>query len=203
MPFLPFIPFSNCAEAVLAFSQNATFWLLTLGFQKAGGITGTDLSDLCDAIDDWAVADLQARISTEATLDSIKATDLSTAVSPSFTKSPTLTGVCTLAGTPIPPSVTMVVTFQTALRGRAYRGRNYVAGRIQAELQTERSWNATPVSDMQTAYANGAGYWGPLGWTHCVLSRQINNVRRTLGAATPVINYRANAQIGSMRGRLT
>lgn len=202
MAFLPFVPFLDCAEVVMFFSNNATFWNLTLGMKYSGAVTLTELTALAVQIDAWWGADLRNRISTFATLTQIRCTGLTTATDPSYSMPPSATPDGALTGSPMPPSVCMGVTFQTALRGRSYRGRNFVAGRVQEELANEASWAATPLANMLVKYQALPAAVAVAGWSHVVLSRQLDGARRTVGASTPVTGYRANAPVATQRKRL-
>lgn len=202
MPFLPFIPFPDCADIVLRFVQQGVPWFLTLGAKFNTAVTLADLQNLVNAIDSWFTTDLSPRISTNCTLQDIKVSGLTTNVDPVIVQSPT-TSTGSLAGTVLPAQAAMVVTFSTALRGRSYRGRNYVAGRVASEQFTVTEWNSVPIAAMNSAYANLPGQIGPSGWSHVILSRQNGGVRRTVGHAEPVVGYTAKALMATQRKRLT
>lgn len=201
MPFLPFIPFLDCAEVVIQMTQQAIPWFLTSGWKFSTAVTLADLVALAGGIDTWITNELAPLISSNVNIVGIKVTGLTSAVDPTFVATPTTT-TGSLAGTVLSAQAAMVVTFATALRGRSYRGRNYVAGRVTGELLTVTQWNNAPVAAMGEAYQDLPDTMGPLGWTHVVLSRQNNNVRRTVGVATPVTSWTAKAQIATQRKRL-
>lgn len=202
MPFLPFIPFLDCAEVVYRFTQQSKLFFLTLGFQFNTAVTLTDLQTLETAADTWWTNFLAGQISTNCALNDIKVTGLTTATDPAFATPPATQAAGTLTGTVLDAASAMVVTFNTAKRGRSYRGRNYVAGRITADLQTISTWTSGRVAAVQNAYINIPSTFGPVNWSHVILSRQENSVRRTVGVATPVVSYTTKTQIGSQRGRL-
>jgi hypothetical protein len=201
MPFLPFIPFLDCADLVIHFTQQTSLWLLTMGFKYAGPVGVPELTTLTGAIDLWISGFLAAQIESTTTIDFIKATGLTTAADPVITV-PASTPAGTLVGNVLTAQAAMCVTFHTANRGRSYRGRNFVAARVHGDLQTVTTWTAVRQAAIQNAYNNLPGIVAPTGWTQCILSRQNNSVRRLVGVATPVLAYEAKVQVATQRKRL-
>lgn len=202
MPFLPFIPFPDGAEVLMRFVQQGVPWFLTFGFVRAGPNSLIDLQNLVTAMDLWWTNQLSPQISGNCSLVDFKATDLTSVSSPTWSAPPATVPAGTLAGSVLPAQNALVVTMDTALRGRSYRGRNYVAGRVAGDEQTVTTWTAARVAAVRAAYNNLPGIVSPTGWIHNVLSRQNANVRRTTGVATPILSYTAKVQIATQRGRL-
>jgi hypothetical protein len=203
MPFLPFVPFADCAEAVFQFLEQSIPWNLTMGFKFSGPIALADLVTLEGLLDSWWTTYLAGQISALDSLQAIKLTDLTSVTGPTFSAAPSTTPNGTLAGAPLTAQAAMVVTFNTALRGRSYRGRNYVGGRVSPDLLTVTTWAAARVTAMYTAYLNLPSLVGPGGWTQVVLSRYNAGIRRVVGVATPVVRYEAKSQVATQRKRLT
>ena len=202
MPFLPFITFPNSAEVVLKFLQGSAPWFLTLGFHSASSVVPTDVDNLAASIDYWWSNFLSAQITTSAVLQEIVATDLSTQFGYQKILPPATVPAGTLIGTEAPVGDAMIVTFKTALRGRSYRGRNYVAGRVQGDIANENTWTTVRVLAMQNVYDNLPASIAAANWSHVVLSRYLNGNRRIVGAETFVQNYIAKGRIGTQRKRL-
>jgi len=201
MPFLPFIPFLDGAESIIHFTQQSSQWILTQGWKFSGPVTLTDLQNLASALDAWITAQLAAEISNSVSIDYIKVTGLTTVTDPTVTIVPT-TPAGTLTGLVLAAQTALVVTFLTANRGRSFRGRNYVAGRVNGDLLTVTTWQPARVAAMGLTYVNQPGIVNPTGWTHQILSRFNNGVRRTVGVSTPVLQYVAKGQVATQRKRL-
>jgi hypothetical protein len=201
MPFLPFIPFLDCADLVIHFTEQSVQWLLTFGFKYSGAVGVPELNALLGAVDSWITSDLAGQIGTTDTIDFIRATGLTTAVDPSITLTPATTAG-TLAGNVLSAQAAMVTTFVTALRGRSYRGRQFLGGRVHGDLLTTSAWTAARQAAVHTMYTNLPAAVGAVGWTHVILSRQLNNVRRVVGVSTPVVDYLTKVAIATQRKRL-
>lgn len=197
-----YIPFVNVAELVvyglLAQQQVA----MVLNFLYPGAITQTQLDNLAEGgVTVWAET-LDDQLSEDLYITSGKATDLTTqdaGVSQYFP--PT-----TVRGQVNNPSVAnnaaLVVSHHTALRGRSYRGRTYLAGIPTGQLAN----SATVTTEYQgytlAAWTNYIDGLEALGGNFVIASRQLNGVRRTTGVATPVTGYSIDLRLDSQRRRL-
>jgi len=199
---LPFIPFANCAEVVIrsVFSSQAIY--LTFGVQKVGAFAGTDLSDIADIVADHTITDLLPHQHALLTTNDVKVTDLTTQFSPIFVGGTGLPLAGSGATSPATTNTALVVSFKTDKRGRAFRGRNYIAGLLAAELATADEWGATIVADMVSYYNGMFGDLGAAGFTAVVLSRQENGVRRTVGEPTQITAVLGRTAIGTQRRRV-
>jgi hypothetical protein len=202
MPFLPFIPFADCADCVFQFQAQGIPWNLTFLFQRNATIALADLVQLFQDLDTWWDNHLYPRVHTGNTLQAIKLTDLTSQSGPTYANAPQTHSTGGLTGSALPAQVAMVTTLKTALRGRSYRGRSYCGGRVFSEELTINTWDATPVSAMQAAYANINPAITANGWTHAVGSRQLNGVRRTVGVATAITQYETKAKVATVQHRL-
>lgn len=202
MPFLPFIPFADCAEVVMQFVQQSVPWFLTFGVSSTDPLTPTKLQEIWDVFDAWWSSDLDTNVSTNCTLTAIKATDLTTQFSPVILGTPTGTATGALSGSVLPAQVAIVTSFGTANRGRSYRGRSYLAGRVFTDQDTVTQWGSARVSAVETAYTNLEIALNAESCQLAVLSRQENGVRRTVGVATPITTITTKSQIATQRRRL-
>jgi len=202
MSFLPYIPFANCAEVVLQGVQDSAAAYLTFGVQKSGAFSGSDLSDIADIFDTWYGSNLQPYMSVDIAFNEIKVTDLTTSSSPVVQKNVTAPQQGAVTSDAVPSQVALIVSFITGLRGRAYRGRNYVPGMPAAGLVAPGHWNTTQTAAIQGAYEQLPILLAAAGFFHVVLSRQVDGVRRTVGQPTPVAFYVAKEPVGTIRRRV-
>jgi hypothetical protein len=105
-------------------------------------------------------------------------------------------------GDPLSPNNCLVLTLRTALRGRAYRGRLYLAGHTESAMTNGQFTEGI----ITAAEALGSGLmWRPLqeGWTLCVRSGQLNGVQRENAVLTPVTSIECRSgKPGSQRRRV-
>lgn len=202
MPFLPFIPVPDTVEVAFIGILQAQQLILTAAGKFAGAIAESDMDTLFDKLDTWYHDELQPLISVTAEYDTIKITDLTTATS--LVKEYGITGTHpgTEPGTAVPNNVAMSVTLKTGLRGRSYRGRNYVAGLPAGALQNPTFWNTTVLAAVLAAWTALGTAFNDAGFTHSVISRYNNSVRRTTGVATPIQQYIPRAPVATMRRRV-
>lgn len=134
-------------------------------------------------------------------LISVEVIDLTSASGWTAAQSSLTSGAITTA--PVQSQVALVTTFLTAKRGRSYRGRNFLPGLSQADLNDSRTWSSTTLTNWGARYADVASDINTAGWTPVVLSRIQGGVPLSLGVTTPITGYRPNALLGTIRGRLT
>lgn len=202
MPFLPFIPFANCAEIVCQGLMAGQAAYLTTGWLKPGGINSGDLQGLADEMAAWLISDLAPIQQAGITWNSVQATDLNTGSSPVAFSTAGLPVAGGVSGAALTNQVAMVISFKTVKRGRSYRGRNYVPSIPPGSIVSTTQWTAAALTAYGTAYQNMAAAMALIGWTWVVLSRQIDGVRRTVGAAEPVTSHIPRAAIGTQRRRI-
>lgn len=201
---MAFIPFpTGCVEAVLKGTVDGIPWVNVIGGQYiTGAATVGDGSNLALALNAWWVANIAPLVVTGlCDIREVDVYDLTSSSGWVATDADAHDG--THATPMVPNNVAMTVTFQTANRGRSFRGRNFIAGLASALLQDQKTWSATAISAMDGAYAALPTAMTGAGFHHVVLSRQTGHAPRTTGVATIVANYRANVPVHTMRRRLT
>lgn len=94
----------------------------------------------------------------------------------------------------MPGNVTMSVSFRTALRGRSFRGRNYVAGLTEDQV-AGNIFISTLSASWKAAYEAIAAAIASTGWTWVVVSRfsgvdavTKEPIPRAAGVTTPVLS---------------
>ena len=165
-----------------------------------GGITITNLHDLVLAVEDWVGTTLAPILSDDWTCERVVAVDLSNDVGARFDLASGAVGG--VAGEANPNNVAACISFRTGLRGRSFRGRNYVPG-IPGSVVTLNTMDPTFINDLELAYTALVGPGTFLaGWEFVVVSRVTGGVVRDTGIATPVtfVVVVGNA-VRSMRSR--
>ncbi len=200
---MAFVPFpTGTVSTVLSFILNGLPVSITNGWQKTGGApaTVTDGQSLADAVADWWNTNLKSVSSPDIELEGATAYDLTSSSGWSVTSPLLHSGTGT--GSVPTNAAAMVVTLQTANRGRSFRGRNYVPGLPSSQLASPVFWDTGATGAMNTAYTALQAGGLAAGFVLGVLSRVENKHPLTTGVFTPVITHRANARIGTIRGRL-
>lgn len=181
---MPFIPTPDTAEAVLSFSDAGELAQNTLYFTQAGGWTAGSLLTLCNDLDTWYEGSVLPLLSSSLALIAIVCTDIETQFGAQAGISSTAVGG---VGTEqAPNAIAACVGFRTGIRGRSFRGRNYVPGIPNAAININ-ILDPTFMIDIVTGYEAilpGGGVFAggvPL-WT--VVSRY-SGVNPTTGAPIP------------------
>lgn len=200
MPFVPFGP--GVVEADFQMTLSGIPVEITQGYRLiSGAASPIDGASLGAVLSGWWNTELSTNLNVDCTLVNIQINDLTSAAG---WQANVFNGTAgSQGGTVLPNQVAMTVTFETASRGRSYRGRNYVPGLIQADLQNPYTFNAARVAGINSVYNNLQSVVAAAGWQSVVLSRVAGGVPRVLGVTTPIVNIRANAPLATIRGRLT
>jgi len=163
--------------------------------------TYTTLLGHAEMVKDWWIASLRAMISVDCVLQEVVGTDLTTAASPGAVAIDSLPSAGGDTNRSAPNNVALCVSFHTLLRGRSYRGRNYVCG-ISTIVITgstvSEAWRGAVVDAYTQLFAavNGGGF------NLCVVSRRSLGALRSPAIATGVIAFSADATVDSQRRRL-
>lgn len=175
---------------------------ITMHALTPGAVTIPQQSAIANLAQVWCTADLMTHVSSQMVFNSVVVTDLTTVNSPVITQnvSPPVAG--TVAVNSLPASVALVVTLQTQLRGRNYRGRAYVPGIPTTDQFDQSNFVGTYVSQIQNQFSALLTQMTAGGYTMCVFSRFLNKLPRVVGVSTPIATVRGNARIGSQRRRI-
>ena len=207
---MPFVPVLNTALVEVRVLANGQKCENTLWFERNTPFDAEVLAGLAEAVADWWVAECAPTISSGVQLVEVVATDQSTAtglqVSFAF-PDPTFGD-----STPniMPNNVTMAVSFRTALRGRSFRGRNYIIGFTEDQVAGNSfvaGIDAIWVGNYQALIAVGDG-----AGTAWVVASRFSGVDpdtgqpipRVAGVTTPITNVVVvDSFVDSARRRLT
>lgn len=199
---MAFIPAPNTALVELRYLQDNQNVENTLWFENAAGWTEATLVALGLAIREWWVDNLQGGIGQDVTLREIYVTDQTSAtgLSATITSGLPLPGTASTDATT--NSNTLCVSFRTAQRGRSYRGRNYVVG-LPINALDQNTVTAGYRNFVQAAYAALLTVAADQNSQWVVVSKQLNNVPRTVAARTPVTAVAVvDSTVDSQRRRL-
>jgi len=201
---MAFVPISNACAVELRFTYNTQNCEYTLGFHNSSGVTEANLQTLTNFLGEWWYNQGRSRHSNQVSLREIYARDLTTEGGPAYTSTTRAGTPGTLnAGTILPNNAAFCVSFRTAGRGRANRGRNYCMGFGASQLSAGNTVIQAYV-DIITAWYRmllPGGTYDPTPYRWVVLSRQLNGV--VTGRAVPITAVIApNLIVDSMRKRL-
>ena len=146
----------------------------------------------------WWADGVKTKQSTDYTLVEFIARDLTDQYSWSIAHGVGLTGE--VASDALPTTDALVMTFRTNQVGRAFRGRNYIAGIPKANVENS-VFDPVLRASFVTYYNNLLVVPTTYSALMVVASRQLNNVPRTTGHKTVVSSFTAQANPGTMRKR--
>jgi hypothetical protein len=198
-----FIAVPNTAELVLQQAMAGSLLNNVLNFAFPAVPDTVDLTDLAGAALAAWIAEMAPMLSASLDLNAAKATSLENASAPSIIVPATAGTDGDISGGVNPLNVALVLSQQTALRGRSYRGRYYQGG-----IPLSANNNAGNVQDAYCADLIAAfvafilAIETATGATHVVASRYTNGAPRATGVATPITSYSANIDFDSQRNRL-
>lgn len=200
---MAFIPFpAGTVEMIANFTLTGIPVVITDGFYfLTGAAAVTDGQDLADELELALIASFMGAASNQLIFDNLKVNELSSPTSWTATNSTAVVG--SVAADPVANQAAMVVTFNTAFRGRSFRGRNYIPGLPVAAQDSGLFWKAASVASIQSVYEGMSAAVYAIGWQHAVLSRYTAGAPRVLGVATDILSYDAKLLIGTQRGRLS
>lgn len=186
---MAFVPAAAVVQAELRFTQDAQQIENVLHFKfGAPPVTVGAMEALGDAIITWWDTVMQPLTSNTISFREVYLTDLTTATSPTVTRTTGLPLLGALTEEALPNNIALCVSFRTNGRGRSSRGRNYVAGVTDNNI-IGNNFASVWADAVVQAYATLADDLLLEDWTHGVLSRILNGVDRTTGLFQPVISY--------------
>jgi len=161
-----------------------------------------DLDPVLDVFTIWWQDELSDHMAGIATLTEIKATSLNSSTAPTKSAFSFTPASGTGSGAPVQDSVATVITTVSDLRGRSYRGRNYVPAGIAAGLSNSSTWSPLWVADLQADWEALGAALIDASFQHVVLSRYQDGAWLTTGVSTPITAYVGRSKIGTVRSRV-
>lgn len=200
---MAFQPVAASALAELVFSLDGQTIENTLYFRRANDYTVGDLNALGDALINWWDVNMQPLLSVELSLIRVVVTALHAQTGPQVVRVGSLPLAATKVGDPLPNNCALCVSFRTALIGRGFRGRNYVGGIVETDVNGSRV-DTAPAEAIRAAYAAIPTAVSGAGNTWVVVTRQVNGVIQLPSALTNNITsiVLVDTVIDSQRRRL-
>lgn len=198
---MAFIPVPNTALAEVVVVWDGQICENTLYFLGAAAWDATTLTALGGELVAWWNTNIKSLVCTNTALSRVRLTSLESQSAPGIEYTTGLPITGTGATACMPNNVSAAIAFITALRGRSYRGRNYVIG-LQEGQVVGNLLDASVAAAYVAAYAALDTAVTANSGQHVVVSRQLNNVPRVTGVATIVTAYSMERVIDSQRRRL-
>lgn len=199
---MDYIPVENTALVQLIQVLDQQRIENTLYFFRADGWDIEGLTDLGAAAAAWWVANIAPNVSQELSLVQVISTDLTTQTSPSVTVNVSPAEPGTRVQASEPNNVAICISFRTALRGRSFRGRNYISGLGVSDV-TGNTFDQNLLDAIVEGYQSlvDTPLLGDTSWS--VVSRFTNNEPREAGEAVPILTALSiDNVIDSQRRRL-
>jgi hypothetical protein len=199
---MAFQAFPNGALAILEYEDGAGSWTNTLWFEDLLG-PPADFQALADFLLSWSGTNIMPYLSNRVTLTKVTVYDMSIQLGQIYVSAgaPVVGGIDDYEA---PRSVALVMTFYSAVRGRSGRGRNYIAGFADTQVDEDAVTDATARAALELAYTDLIQdvQTGP-GFTWVVASKVGAGVPRPeiLGFDILTVNIRS-ALLGSQRRRI-
>jgi len=207
---MPFVPVSNTAMVEIRFLLDDQHIENTLYFERADAVTSENLTSLNNAVLAWWIDNMSTLQPTALQLSEIVCTDLTSDSGPQVTLAPPVAQFGSVDSPVLPNNVSLAISFRTGLRGRSFRGRNYIPALWEGGV-IGNTVGTTIVDAFATAYTELITDTGvaDAGYTWAVVSRfsgvdgDGKPIPRETGLSTPVASVViVDATVDSMRRRL-
>jgi len=199
---MAFVPVPNTIAVDVIYELSGQRVENTLYFEKPGGWDAAAITTFLENLRDIIATGLLPLLHTSLQLVQLVGTLLDAVESISIVSlvSPPLGGG--VSGTQLPNNVTYTVQFKTALRGRSFRGRNYVPGIPQTGISANNI-DATLRTGLLDFYDTVRELALDNTCLWVVVSRVADGVERTTGVTTPITGpATADSFLDSQRRRL-
>jgi hypothetical protein len=189
---MPFVPVANTALVEMRYTVDLQEEENTLYFEKATALVEDDLTNLGEAIITWWEDNYSPLVWTGVLFREAVVTDLTSASASQVTSIPPSPLAGSIALPPLPNNNSLTVSFRTALRGRSFRGRNYIVGIVQDQLAGANILSDATVTAWQDGYNALKAMAADLGLQWVVVSRfsgvdgDGKPIPRVAGVTTPV-----------------
>jgi len=198
---MPFVPTPNVAQVQMRYTYQGQQVMNTLYFDFGAGFDTTQMQALASFLVGSYASETAPESPASLILREVQVTDWTTETSPSITYN---TGLPLIGGTgqPAAPSnVSLTVSFRTEGRGRSSRGRNYLLGIQEAEVDNNVVGSA--FSNRWTSFLNTLIDPGPPECIWVVVSTIEDGLPRAAGLVQPVSTFVfVDMTVDSQRRRL-
>jgi len=183
---MEFVPAPGVAQCELRFLMDGQRVENIVYFDLGTDPAPVLFNELAQELWDWWAAEMRPLLAPQISLQEVFITDLTSATSETYTYvggSGPIAG--TAAGAALPSNVAACISFRTGGRGRSSRGRNYVAGLIEADV-TMNTVDPTTAAALVTAYSELLGAPAITDGVWSVVSRVSGGVPRETALVQPI-----------------
>jgi len=169
--------------------------------QKPTSIVSADLETVADAFGDWWDEFLKPYQVAQLSLQKVIATDISVENGEQFAFTYTSGNTGTLSSGPIGSNTAAVISWRTNKTGRSFRGRTYIGGLGDIELDTATNLESSTAAGLASSAAELIDALETLGYKLVIVSRIANKVARAVAVVTEILYIIVNTGIDSQRRR--
>jgi len=148
---MAYVPVANVAEVEMRMRLAGQSIENTLYFQFASGPSSAELTALGGDMRDWWIASYAPLVSSLVQLVEVNCTDLTTATGPQVGIAVT-DEFGTGGSNALSNNVALCVSFRTTMRGRSFRGRNYISGIDRTQLVDSNTFETSYATSVHDAY---------------------------------------------------
>lgn len=183
---MDYIPAANVAMAELRFDFGGQRCENTLYFEASASLSTTLMTTLAADLVGWWKTQMLPHHTTNMALREVFVTDLTTSTSPTVTYGTGLPANGTNGPEALPNNCALCISFRTAARGRTGRGRNYIMGINEGQVN-QSTVDPTLVAQFVAAYNDLIGAGGlTAGLQWCVVSRFVDGDPRPAALVRPI-----------------
>jgi len=142
--------------------------------------TASIVSDICNVVNVWAQGTYFDQLPDAVALTEVVATDLTVENGDQITITPVGPFVGALLGTTMPNEVSFCVSLRSSSRGRSARGRAYVLGLVQSDVNGN-NLSSTRAEGLRSAFEELKTVINEAGWALTIVSYRHNNAPRVGG----------------------
>jgi hypothetical protein len=198
---LPFQPAPNCIHFAIIGELAGQLIVNHIDYDLGEAVTASNIANVADQVATIWDGAICPHLSQDYTFDHVHAVDLTDAVG--FVADTGLAGTSGGVASPTEANnAAIVITYRTALRGRSFRGRTYLAGIPQSKRVSGIAVDETWVTSLITSFEDFTHFTGFVDSHPVVLSRTMAGVRLTTCEITPIVAFTANNIIDAQRRRL-
>ncbi len=198
---MAFQPLPDGVKAVIEWGTTNIKWTNTMYFTRPG-FTQADQEIFVDLVHDQFENLADVYLASAYNLNTVTVYDMRSEIAPvAFSgRAPYVGGI---SGNPGAVNIGLVVTHYTSQRGKSGRGRNYLAGFSEDDMDALIISDTILIGNINTFYLNIIPNWVLNGWTHVIASGQQGGVELAELQAYPVTSSVVrNQYYGTQRRRI-
>jgi hypothetical protein len=199
---VPFVPAPNAVQVSMIFDYFGQQVVNVFNVQVPVAVTGTIRGIIAGIFATWWSNNQKPLHVADMKLVRVKVTSLDAANSPSLELNITPPEAGTSGSTDSVSGSAVVITHRTALRGRNYRGRTYLAGWPEGQRTNNVQMVLSYLTSCITSFGALVSAITTAGYSLVVLSKMVNKAYRGTALTTAVTGFTADTFIDSQRRRL-